>query len=230
MRFPTETAGEANKAARGSVNDVFVCSVIFSETINLRMKPFVPLKTHTTTPNEGFIIGRRNIFGLETNCIFSLKTRSEIRSTRSYTGGGNGSLFYLSTRTGLTSHLEDIIRVIIVLSPLDSSVPNQARLLSHSACFIGKLSHRTMLEHHHKLNSPSAHVCMQQSLTNAVTYYLLRYDQYRFITPPPSLSRRQCGKLQRTILPRMTNRHECRHPLPYSSLRSSPVNYAPPAL
>ena len=61
---------------------------------------------------------------------------------------------------------------IIVLSPLDSSVPNQARLLPHSACFIRKLSNRTMLEHHHKLNSPSAHVCMQQSLTNAVTCYL----------------------------------------------------------
>ena len=77
---------------------------------------------------------------------------------------------------------------IIVLSPLDSSVPNQARLLSHSACFIGKLSNRTMLEHHHKLNSPSAHVCMQQSLTNPVTYYL-PCTQIRSIpihyAPPP---------------------------------------------
>ena len=121
---------------------------------------------------------------------------------------------------------------IIVLSPLDSSVPNQARLLSHSACFIGKLSNRTILEHHHKLNSPSAHVCMQQSLTNAVTYYL-PCTQIRSIPvhyAHPSLSRRQCRKLQRTILLRTTNRHECRHPLPYSSLRSSPVNYAPPAL
>ena len=108
-------------------------------------------------------------------------------------------------------------------------------LWSHSACFIGKLFNQTMLEHHHKLNSLSAHVCMQQILTNAVTYYstylVLRYDQYRLITPPPPFQgRRQCRKLQRTILPRTTNRHECRHPLPYSSLRSSPVNYAPPAL
>ena len=49
---------------------------------------------------------------------------------------------------------------------------------------------------------------------------------------PHSLSRRQCRKLQRTILPRTTKRHKCRHPstTTFYSLRSSPVKYAPPPL
>ena len=48
---------------------------------------------------------------------------------------------------------------IIVLSPLDSNVPHQARLFSHSACFIGKLSKRTTFEHCRKPNPPSSYVC-----------------------------------------------------------------------
>ena len=76
---------------------------------------------------------------------------------------------------------------IIVLCTLDSNVPHQARLFSHSASYyIRKLSSRTMRELCRKLNSPSSHVCMRQSPTNAVTYLYLThdYDQYRFIMPP----------------------------------------------
>ena len=74
---------------------------------------------------------------------------------------------------------------------------------------------------------------MRQSLTNAVTYYLTHeYDQYQSITPPPLPFKIQGRKLQRTNLPRttrVTNADTYYLTLHYDPLRSSPVNYAPPA-
>ena len=125
----------------------------------------------------------------------------------------------ISQNPAITHIITEPPTYIIVVPPPDPNVPHHARLFSHDPCFITKLPTRTMLLHCGKLNSPSSYVFVRQSLTNAVTYYLTReYDRHRFITPTPSLSRRRCRKLQRTILARTTKRHKCRHLLPYSSL------------
>ena len=72
--------------------------------------------------------------------------------------------------TAITHTISEPPTYTIVLSPLESNVPHQARLFSQSACFIGNRPSERCLNFVAN-STPSSHVCMRQSLANAVIFY-----------------------------------------------------------
>ena len=86
---------------------------------------------------------------------------------------------------------------IIVLSPPDSNLPDQARSVSHRACSIRKLSKRTMLQHCLKINLPSSHVREPHKCRQLLPYSSLRSIPVHYA--PHSLSRRQCLKCRHQL-------------------------------